>query len=318
MVQRGEYNGMAYLATVADCYTAVILKMTAGIYEHIPADGYIFAEIGIERGKQPERGIHLPAEQTRYKCANLIGRMICRVEFKRNPPRLLAHFVHKGANIGSIQHLPPFDKIEKIQKFHIPDQILLKSHKNQPAAQPVRSRTGTHVHSKITQITASAADSQKKTDKGRKRRKPSPPPFHIIASPHRHLPQTEGRQPVLFFLIVNRYMIVFIVPIAGRKIFGRNRRVVEPGDYRENTPASRIIEAQHMLQRSIVADIKRGQVIIVAPQLPQRRIMADIKRGQAIIVAEQVVQRRIGADIKCRQIITAAVQLRQRRTAADT
>ena len=77
---------------------------------NIPADGYILAEIGIKRREQAERSIHLPAEQTRYKCA-LSSNVI------RRASSLISCI--KAQTSGASGISPPFDKIEKFQKFHI-------------------------------------------------------------------------------------------------------------------------------------------------------------------------------------------------------
>ena len=66
-----------------------------------------------------------------------------------------------------------------------------------------------------------------------------------------------------------------------------------------------------------VADIQRGQLVLVAVQISQRRILADIQRCQLVVSAVQISQRRILADIQSGQLAASAVQTSQCRILAD-
>ena len=78
-----------------------------------------------------------------------------------------------------------------------------------------------------------------------------------------------------------------------------------------------VIVASQTSQCRILADIQRGQLVVVAEQISQCRILADIQRGQLVVTAVQISQRRILTDIQRGQLVVTAVQISQRRILTD-
>ena len=62
MVERGKDHIMAYLTTVTDIDASVVLKMAAGVDEHILSQMDVSALVGIEWRKYPKRGGHIVAK----------------------------------------------------------------------------------------------------------------------------------------------------------------------------------------------------------------------------------------------------------------
>ena len=78
-----------------------------------------------------------------------------------------------------------------------------------------------------------------------------------------------------------------------------------------------VIVAAQLSQCRILADIQRGQLVVAAAQISQCRILADIQRGQLVVTAAQISQRRILADIQRGQLVATAVQISQCRILTD-
>ena len=62
MVERGKDHIVAYLTTVTDIDASVVLKMAAGVDEHIFTQMDVSAVVGIERRKYPKCGGHIVAK----------------------------------------------------------------------------------------------------------------------------------------------------------------------------------------------------------------------------------------------------------------
>ena len=58
VVERGKHHIMPYLATVADRYAAMILKMATIVDKHMLAHRDVFPEIGIQRRKHAQSRRH--------------------------------------------------------------------------------------------------------------------------------------------------------------------------------------------------------------------------------------------------------------------
>ena len=63
VVQCCKHHIMSNLTPVTKRHSAMVLKMTAGIYENILPDVYVFPEVSIERRENPQRIAYLVAKQ---------------------------------------------------------------------------------------------------------------------------------------------------------------------------------------------------------------------------------------------------------------
>ena len=86
---------MPYLASVADGYTSVVLKMAASVNENTFTYQDIPFEIGIERREYPQRLRHLVTEQSRKQRTHFFLGVICRIQLKSNLTDRIAHLVHE-------------------------------------------------------------------------------------------------------------------------------------------------------------------------------------------------------------------------------
>ncbi len=79
-------------ASVADGYAALILKTASGVDENSLSDGYVFAEIGIDRGEEAEIIGYILAGKLRHKSAQLALLMESGVDFRGYPLSLSGIF----------------------------------------------------------------------------------------------------------------------------------------------------------------------------------------------------------------------------------
>lgn len=118
VVERGEDDVVPDLAVVADGYATVVLKMAAGVDEYPAADMDVFAEIGVERREDAQRGSDLAAEQPGEQGPHLAGRVVSAVQLERDTPGLVAHFVHEPVDIGRVERAARLHIFQKFGECH--------------------------------------------------------------------------------------------------------------------------------------------------------------------------------------------------------
>ena len=114
---------------------------------------------------------------------------------------------------------------------------------------------------------------------------------------------------------VSTYFPTTPVACLGNVEVSRQKRKIKGAIIANNDLVDIIVTIQVI--HICVADIQRGQLVIVAAQLSQCRILADIQRGQLVVAAAQISQRRILADIQRGQLVVTAVQISQCRILTD-
>ena len=80
MVERSKHHIVPYLASIADEYAAMVLKMAAGIDKHILAHLDVLTEIGIKRWEHTERGGDGFPEKLGQDVPDFLRSMIGRVQ----------------------------------------------------------------------------------------------------------------------------------------------------------------------------------------------------------------------------------------------
>ena len=89
---------IAYLATVTQRHTAMVLEVAAGIDEHVFAHRDVFPEVRIKGRKDPERIGYRLAEQFGKQGPYFFGSMIGRVQPEGDASGFVAHVVHQAMN----------------------------------------------------------------------------------------------------------------------------------------------------------------------------------------------------------------------------
>ena len=98
VVECGKDDVMAYLATVTQRHTAMVLEVAAGIDEHVFAHRDVFPEVRIKGRKDPERIGYRLAEQFGKQGPYFFGSMIGRVQPEGDASGFVAHVVHQAMN----------------------------------------------------------------------------------------------------------------------------------------------------------------------------------------------------------------------------
>ena len=118
VVERGKDHAMAYLTAVADVDAAVVLKLAAGVDEHVLAHVDVFPEVGIQGRKDAQRRGHGPPEELGEQGAHLVHGVIGRVEAEGDAPRLVGHVVHEAVDGGRVERAARLDVFEKGGELH--------------------------------------------------------------------------------------------------------------------------------------------------------------------------------------------------------
>ena len=103
MVERGEHHVVAYLAAVAYVDSSVVLKLAAGVDEHVVAYVDVLAEVGVHGRKHLEAASGSPSGQLGHQGVDFLLVVVCRVEPERHAARLLAHVVHQAVNLRRVE-----------------------------------------------------------------------------------------------------------------------------------------------------------------------------------------------------------------------
>ena len=114
---------------------------------------------------------------------------------------------------------------------------------------------------------------------------------------------------------VSTYFPTTPVACLGNVEVSRQKRKIKGAVIANNDLVDIIVTIQVI--HICVADIQRGQLVIVAAQLSQCRILADIQRGQLVVAAAQISQCRILADIQSGHLVVTAAHISHRGILAD-
>ena len=100
MVDGGKDYIVSYQHTIPDLYPALVLKMTSRIDKDIFPYGDVLPKVRIERGKQPERIIHVLPGKSSHDLPQLPRRMVFCIKLHPNTDSLLKKFIGTGVPFG--------------------------------------------------------------------------------------------------------------------------------------------------------------------------------------------------------------------------
>ena len=118
MVECGKHDAVPDLAAVAEGDAAVVLEVAAVVDKDLFAQVYVLAEVGIERGKYPNRCRYGLAGKLGKQFAYLVGGVVRAVHLAGDAPGLVAHLVHKLSDLGAAKRFAFGRMFQKFFESH--------------------------------------------------------------------------------------------------------------------------------------------------------------------------------------------------------